>query len=378
MRNYLRLRVSSTPTAQRTHTIRVHIMVQIRESEKVVRGESFGPGRFQTLEQFVISQQGRFPHATGAFSRLIRDLSVAAKIVNRDIRRAGLLDIIGETGEVNVQGEVQQKLDLMAHTEFVRALRRGGECCLIGSEEDAHGIILETHPESEGRYVVLFDPLDGSSNIDVNVSVGTIFSIYRLPEDVEPADATVAETLQPGVNQIAAGYVVYGSSTMFVYTTADGVNGFTLEPSIGEFLLSHPGIRIPEQGFLYSINEGNYIWFEEGLRRYIKWMQVDGENPRRPFSTRYIGSFVADFHRNLLKGGIFIYPATDKNPEGKLRLMYEANPMAFIVEQAGGKASDGWHRIMEKQPQNLHERTPLFIGSKAMVERVEAFLQEKA
>ncbi len=352
-------------------------MEQVMDHETVVRAQSFGPGRFQTLEQFIIGQQHRFPHATGAFSRVVRDISVAAKIVNRDIRRAGLLDVFGDTGEINVQGEQQQKLDISAHNEFVRALERGGECCLIGSEEQEHGIVLQTNPESDGRYIVLFDPLDGSSNIDVNVSVGTIFSIYHLPEGMEPAEANVEAALQPGVNQVGAGYVIYGSSTMLVYTTGDGVYGFTLEPSIGEFLLSHPRMEIPTQGNLYSINEGNYVWFEEGLKRYIKWMQRKADGPKRPFSTRYIGSFVADFHRNLLKGGIFIYPGTAKNLRGKLRLMYEANPMAFIIEQAGGRASDGIGRILEKQPESLHERTPLYIGSKDMVLRAEAFLRDE-
>jgi len=349
-------------------------MEQLREQEIVLRATSFGPGRFPTLEQFIIEQQDRFPHSTGAFSRLVRDLSVAAKIVNRDIRRAGLLDIFGATGEINVQGEVQQKLDLLAHTEFVRALRRGGECCLIGSEEHAEGIPINVRSESEGKYIVLLDPLDGSSNIDVNVSVGTIFSIYQLPEGFDLEEVSVDAALQPGVNQLAAGYVIYGSSTMLVYTTGDGVYGFTLEPSIGEFLLSHPRMQIPKQGTLYSINEGNYVSFAPGLKQYIKWMQSEATDPKRPFSTRYIGSFVADFHRNLLKGGIYIYPATDKNPNGKLRLMYEANPMAFLVEQAGGLASHGSGRILEKQPTMLHERTPLYIGSEVMVQRAEAFL----
>ena len=344
------------------------------EQETVVRARSFGPGRFQTLEQFIISQQDRFPHATGAFSRLLRDISVAAKIVNRDIRRAGLLDIFGATGEINVQGEVQQKLDLLAHTEFVRALERGGECCLIGSEEHAEGIPINVRSESEGKYIVLLDPLDGSSNIDVNVSVGTIFSIYQLPDDFDAEAVSVAAALQPGVNQLSAGYVIYGSSTMLVYTTGDGVYGFTLEPSIGEFLLSHPRMQIPKDGNLYSINEGNYVSFASGLKQYIKWMQREDTDPQRPFSTRYIGSFVADFHRNLLKGGIYIYPATAKSPNGKLRLMYEANPLAFLVEQAGGRASDGRGRIMEIKPAKLHERTPLYIGSEVMVRRAEAFL----
>ncbi len=332
--------------------------------------------RFKTLEQFIIERQDSIPHSTGAFSRLIRDLSVAGKIVNRDMRRAGLVDIAGTTGEVNVQGEVQQKMDMLAHNEFVRALKRGGECCLIGSEEHAEAIPISTQSgDQDGQYIVLLDPLDGSSNIEVNVSVGTIFSIYRLPDDYGEPDLGAA--LQAGLNQIAAGYIVYGSSTMFVYTTGDGVNGFTLEPSIGEFLLSHPEIRTPKTARSYSINEGNYNSFEPGLREYIKWMQALEPHDGRPYSTRYIGSFVSDFHRNLLKGGIYIYPATEKNPDGKLRLMYEANPLAFIVEQAGGRASDGHQRILERTPEALHQRTPLYIGSEEMVLRAERFLAGK-
>ncbi len=326
-----------------------------------------------TLEQFIIDRQDRFPHSTGAFSRLLRDISVAAKIVNRDIRRAGLIDIFGASGNINVQGEVQQKLDELAHDEFVRALRRGGECCLIGSEEHAEAIPITTSSSSDdGEYIVLLDPLDGSSNIDVNVSVGTIFSIYHLPSGNE---VSLESALQPGTEQVGAGYVVYGSSTTLVYTTGDGVFGFTLEPSIGEFLLSHRRIQIPRKGRMYSVNEGNYESFERGLKRYIKWMQRDDESDEHPYTTRYIGSFVSDFHRNLLKGGIYIYPATSKNPEGKLRLMYEANPMALIVEQAGGRASHGYGRILEKAPEKLHQRTPLFIGSEEMVLRVEEFLR---
>ncbi len=339
----------------------------------VSNGTHIDDGDFKTLEQFIIEQQEARPGSTGAFSRLLRDISVAAKIVNRGIRRAGLIDIFGDTGEVNVQGEVQQKLDALAHAEFERALLRGGETCLIGSEEHAEAIPLNAaSPGEDGRYIVLMDPLDGSSNIDVNVSVGTIFSIYELPEGHEPS---LEEALQPGDKQVAAGYVVYGSSTILVYTTGNGVNGFTLEPSIGEFLLSHPKIQIPKDGKMYSVNEGNYNSFEPGLKQYIKWMQHEGEDPRRPLTTRYIGSFVSDFHRNLLKGGIYMYPATEKNPEGKLRLMYEANPLGFIVEQAGGKASDGQRRVMEKVPDRLHQRTPLYIGSPVMVERAEAFLR---
>lgn len=335
--------------------------------------ESTSLSSYETLEQFIIERQTQFPHSTGAFSRLIRDLSVAGKIVNRDMRRAGLTDIAGVTGEVNVQGEVQQKMDALAHTEFVRALRRGGECCLIGSEEHAEAIPLRTNADvDDGQYIVLLDPLDGSSNIEVNVSVGTIFSIYRLPDGV--TEPTLDAALQPGTLQVAAGYIVYGSSTMFVYTTGNGVNGFTLDPSVGEFFLSHPNIKTPDQGKSYSINEGNYNSFEDGLKEYIKWMQLNVPEDNRPYSTRYIGSFVSDFHRNLLKGGLYIYPATAKNPEGKLRLMYEANPLGFIVEQAGGKASHGSGRVLEIDPEKLHQRTPLYIGSKNMVETAEQFL----
>lgn len=332
-------------------------------------------GEFKTLEQFIIEQQDRFPHSTGAFSRLLRDIGLAAKIVNRDMRKAGLIDIYGSTGETNIQGEVQQKMDALAHREFVTALRRGGECCLIGSEEHAEAIPMSTTPEGDGKYIVLLDPLDGSSNIDVCVSVGTIFSIYRLPEGYEKAEPDLDAALQPGTQQVAAGYVVYGSSTMLVYTTGDGVNGFTLDPSIGEFLLSHPNLRTPEQGRIFSINAGYYHSFDDGLRSYLDWLQQYDPETRRPAKTRYIGSFVSDFHRNLLKGGIYMYPATKGNPRGKLRLMYEANPMAFIAEQAGGAATDGHTRILEKTPEKLHQRTPLFIGSQAMVRRAREFLQ---
>ena len=344
------------------------------ETEGVLHS-SMDLGDFKTLEQFIIERQKSFPHSTGAFSRLLRDISVAAKIVNRDMRTAGLIDIYGETGEVNVQGEVQQKMDALAHREFVLALRRGGECCLIGSEEHAEAIPLSTADgEGDGQYIVLLDPLDGSSNIDVNVSVGTIFSIYRLPDGWEGKPEMPA-ALQPGTEQVAAGYVVYGSSTILVYTTGDGVNGFTLDPSIGEFLLSHPNIQTPKKGKIYSVNEGYYNSWERGLKHYVKWMQQTDEDGKHPFKARYIGSFVSDFHRNLMKGGIYMYPATKNSPEGKLRLMYEANPMAFIVEQAGGAASDGHTRILERNPEKLHQRTPLFIGSEEMVETAESFLQ---
>jgi fructose-1,6-bisphosphatase I len=342
-----------------TSSARVHIAPEI--------------GRFTTLDQFIIDQQHHFPHSTGGFSRLIRDLSVAAKVVNSNIRRAGLLDVLGETGETNVQGEVQQRLDLIAHTEFVEALRLGGECCLIVSEEHDEIIPISTSSEGDGDYIVLLDPLDGSSNIDVNVSVGTIFSVYRLPAGHD--EPTLEAALQPGVDQVAAGYIVYGSSTMFVYTSGDGVNGFTLDPLVGEFMLSHARIRIPERGRFYSIDEGNAAAFAPGLARYIRWLQYEQEQPQA-YKTRYIGSFISDFHRNLLKGGVYMYPATAVYPEGKLRLMYEANPMAFIVEQAGGRATDGAQRVLEIQPEALHQRTALYIGSDAMVREAEGFLRQ--
>ena len=332
-----------------------------------------GGGAFKTLEQFIIEREQDAPGSKGQFSRLLRDIAVAAKIVDRDVRKAGLVDLFGETGEINVQDEEQKKLDLLAHEEFVRALRRGGEVCLIGSEEHAEAIPL-LFDDCQGKYVVLFDPLDGSSNIDVNVSIGTIFSIYRVPDD-HVGRVTMESALQCGRKQVAAGYVVYGSSTILVYTTGNGVNGFTLDPSIGEFLLSHPNIRTPDRGRIYSINEGNYNSWDDGLKRYIKWMQQeDPTDPDRPYTTRYIGSFVADFHRNLMKGGIYIYPSNTRDPNGKLRLMYEANPMAMIVEQAGGRAETGAGPILDVEPQALHDRTPVYIGSPSMVEDAIAFL----
>jgi fructose-1,6-bisphosphatase I len=332
-----------------------------------------GGGTLKTLEQFIIERQEEVPGSTGQFSRLLRDLALAAKIVDRDVRKAGLVDILGEAGTDNATGDHQKKLDVLAHEEFVRALRRGGECCLIGSEEHAEAIPMQTGAES-GRYIVLMDPLDGSSNVDVNVSIGTIFSVYRLPEGTsEPCNE---HALQPGRDQVAAGYIVYGSSTTLVYTTGNGVNGFTLDPSIGEFILSHPNIQTPRSGGIYSINEGNYVSWGEGTKRYIKWVQEEDPTTDRPYTSRYIGSFVADFHRNLIKGGVYIYPANHRSPEGKLRLMYEANPMAFIVEQAGGKASTGTQRILDVQPTALHQRIPLYIGSPEMVDRVERFIAE--
>jgi fructose-1,6-bisphosphatase I len=325
-----------------------------------------------TLGQFIIERQADFPYAKGELSRLLRDIGIAAKIVNREVNKAGLVDILGEMGTSNVQGEEQKKLDVFANEQFIAALGSGGECCAVASEENEELVPISTDVSKNAKYVVCIDPLDGSSNIDVNVSIGTIFSIYRR---LDPnTHVTEADFMQPGVQQVAAGYVIFGSSTMLVYTTGFGVNGFTLDPSIGEFCLSHPDMRIPTSGKIYSVNEGNVVQFPQGVRDYISYCQEEDKASNRPYSSRYIGSLVADFHRNLLKGGIYIYPPTTKAPAGKLRLIYECNPLAWIIEQAGGKASDGSQRILEKKPTSLHERTPLFIGSVDMVTKAEEFL----
>ncbi len=326
-----------------------------------------------TLGQFIIEKQSDFPYAKGELSRLLRDIGIAAKIVNREVNKAGLVGILGDNGTTNVQGEGQKKLDVYADEQFVSALRSGGECCVVASEEHDECIFINSKISQHAKYIVCIDPLDGSSNIDVNVSVGTIFSIYRRIANDGPVQP--AEILQKGIHQVAAGYVVYGSSTMLVYTTGKGVNGFTLDPSIGEFCLSHPDMQIPRDGTIYSINEGNYIKFPQGVKDYIKYCQVEDKEGNRPYTSRYIGSMVADVHRNLIKGGVFLYPTTSSHPRGKLRLMYECNPLAFIVEQAGGKATDGYRRILEIQPEELHQRAPIFIGSTTMVEKVEEFVR---
>jgi fructose-1,6-bisphosphatase I len=329
--------------------------------------------RVTTLGQFIIERQGDFPYAKGELSRLLRDIGIASKIVNREVNKAGLVDILGEHGTTNVQGEEVKKLDVYANDQFISALGSGGETGAIASEENEGLVPITTKVSKNAKYIVCIDPLDGSSNIDVNVSIGTIFSIYRRTDFDKPI--TEADFLQQGTAQIAAGYVIYGSSTMLVYTTGRGVNGFTLDPSIGEFCLSHPDMKCPETGSTYSINEGNYAHFPEGVKQYIKYCQVADDATRRPYSSRYIGSLVADFHRNLLKGGIFIYPSTAKASRGKLRILYECNPLALIIEQAGGKASDGQHRILELVPTSLHQRTPLFIGSARMVTKAEEFMR---
>lgn len=327
-----------------------------------------------TLGQFIIEKQSDFPYAKGELSRLLRDIGIAAKIVNREVNKAGLVDILGDNGTTNVQGEGQKKLDVYADEQFISALRSGGECCVVASEEHDECIFINSKISQHAKYIVCIDPLDGSSNIDVNVSVGTIFSIYR--RTMEEGPVRQEEILQKGLCQVAAGYVVYGSSTMLVYTTGKGVNGFTLDPSIGEFCLSHPNMKIPSGGTIYSINEGNYIKFPQGVKDYIKYCQVEDSAGNRPYTSRYIGSMVADVHRNLIKGGVFLYPTTSSHPNGKLRLMYECNPLAFIVEQAGGKATDGYRRILDIQPEELHQRTPIFLGSTEMVEKVEEFVRQ--
>jgi fructose-1,6-bisphosphatase I len=326
-----------------------------------------------TLGQFIVEREHEIPGAKGEFSRLLRDMGIAAKIISREVNKAGLAEILGEAGHDNVQGEEVKKLDVIANELIIDCLGRGGECCAIASEEDEHIIQIETRQSKNAKYVVMMDPLDGSSNIDVNVSIGTIFSIF---ERVTPkgTPATPEDFLQPGNKCLAAGYMIYGSSTMLVYTTGKGVNGFTLDPSIGEFCLSHPDIKIPENGKIYSLNEGNKHEFSQGLKDYLTWSQETDKETSRPYSSRYIGSMVADLHRNMLKGGIFIYPATAKAPKGKLRLLYECNPMAFLIEQAGGKATDGKNRILDLLPQELHQRTPIYIGSKNMVDKAESFV----
>jgi len=326
----------------------------------------------KTLGQFIIERQDDFPYAKGELSRLLRDLAIAAKIVNREINKAGLVDILGEAGTTNVQGEGQKKLDVYANEQFIAALQSGGECCIVVSEENDEYIYIDSQISKDAKYIVAIDPLDGSSNIDVNVGVGTIFSIYRRISTT--GKATLDDVLQKGTQQVAAGYIIYGSSTMLVYTTGKGVNGFTLDPSIGEFCLSHPDMKIPKDGTIYSINEGYYTHFPDGVKKYIKYCQVEDDATSRPYTSRYTGSMVADLHRNMIKGGIFIYPCTAQARKGKLRLVYECNPMAFIIEQAGGFASDGYRRILDLDVKELHQRTPIFVGSENMVRKAEEFM----
>lgn len=328
-----------------------------------------------TLSEFIMERQADFPYASGDLTRLLADIGIASKIINQKVNKAGLQDILGAHGTTNVQGETQMKLDVFADQALYNAVKWGGQVCGAASEENETYYSFDLEHCRKAKYVILFDPLDGSSNIDVNVSIGTIFSIFRRRSSVGDM-ANVNDFLQKGSDQVAAGYVIYGSSTMLVYTTGHGVNGFTLEPSIGEFCLSHPDMRIPEDGKSYSINEGNFNLCGKGVRTYVDWCKEIDKSGGRPYSARYIGSLVADFHRNLIKGGIYMYPGTTSSPEGKLRLQYECNPLAFIVEQAGGLASDGKGRILDIAPKALHQRVPLFIGSKNMVRKVEALIRQ--
>lgn len=326
-----------------------------------------------TINEFIHKQERAFPYAKGDLSSLLTDIVVAAKVVNREVNKAGLVNILGDFGQTNVQGEAQKKLDVFADVQFIEALRAGEKCCGVASEENDDFIAFGTKGDAHGHYVVAMDPLDGSSNTDVNVSIGTIFSIYRSIEADAPA--TLEDFLQKGNKIVAAGYVLYGTSTMLVYSTGQGVNGFTLDPGIGEFCLSHPDMKIPAKGSIYSVNEGNYYDCEPGVQRYIDYCKSKQNDTGKPYSARYIGSLVADFHRNLLKGGIYMYPGTVKDPKGKLRLLYEANPLAFLCEQAGGAATDGMNRILDIQPETLHQRIPLFIGSAEMVAKAGDMIQ---
>jgi fructose-1,6-bisphosphatase I len=327
----------------------------------------------KTLGEFIIENQSEFQYSSGELSRLINSIRLAAKVVNHEVNKAGLVDIIGEAGDTNIQGEDQQKLDVFANDAFINTLTNREIVCGIASEEEEDFITIQgRNGQNDNKYIVLIDPLDGSSNIDVNVSVGTIFSIFRR---VTPPGTPVSleDFLQPGHRQVAAGYIIYGTSTMIVYSTGHGVNGFTLNPALGTYYLSHPNLSFPKTGNIYSVNEGNYVHFPQGIKDYIKYCQEEEED--RPYTSRYIGSLVSDVHRNMIKGGIYIYPNTAKDPNGKLRLLYECNPMAFLIEQAGGKATDGFRRILDIQPTTLHQRTPFIGGSASMVEKAESFMR---
>ncbi len=332
----------------------------------------------KTLGEFIVEKQAEYPNAKGALTGILSSIRLVAKLIHRDINRAGLTqDILGNAGNENVQGEAQMKLDVFANETMKRALMAREEVAGFASEEEENFVAFDTERGRNARYVILTDPLDGSSNIDVNVSVGTIFSIYRRVSPIG-SPITLEDFMQPGNQQVAAGYVVYGSSTMLVYTTGNGVNGFTYDPSLGLFCLSHENLQIPKNGKIYSINEGQYLKFPMGVKKYLKYCQEEDAATGRPYTSRYIGSLVSDFHRNMLKGGIYIYPNATNYPNGKLRLLYEGNPMAFLTEQAGGVATDGYNRILDIKPTALHQRSPLFLGSKEMVEKAQEFMREYA
>ena len=325
-----------------------------------------------TLGEFIIKNQASFKYSSGELSSLINSIRLAAKIVNHEVNKAGLVDIIGKTGGENIQFEKQQKLDVYANEKFIKTLINRNIVCGIASEEEDSFISINSNDKNnQNKYVILIDPLDGSSNIDVNVSVGTIFSIYRRKSKIG-SEVELNDFLQYGKDQVAAGYIIYGTSTMLVYSTGNGVNGFTLNPAIGTFYHSHSDLSIPENGNIYSINEGNYLQFPRFVKKYIKYCQEEKND--RPYTSRYIGSLVSDFHRNMIKGGVFLYPETFKNKKGKLRLLYECNPIAFICTQAGGSATNGYKNILDIKPTSLHERTPFYCGSKKMVKDLQNFL----
>lgn len=331
--------------------------------------------KVQTLDEFTIQQMRDFPQATGELASLLRDIGLAAKRVNVEVNKAGLVDILGDAGSTNVQGEDVKKLDVYANNQFVGVLKHGISCAGIASEELDEIYAFNDEVSINSKYVCLFDPLDGSSNIDVNVSIGTIFSVYRrITEKGKPV--TIQDFLQPGREQIAAGYIVYGTSTMLVYATRRGVNGFTLDPSIGEFTMSHPNMKCPEWGTIYSVNHGNFFQYAEGVKQYITACQKKDKESGGPYTQRYVGSMVADVHRNLIKGGIFMYPGTLDKPGGKLRLQYECNPFAFILEVAGGRATNGEQRVLDIIPEELHQRSALFIGSSGMMDELETFTND--
>ncbi|AUI67032.1 MULTISPECIES: class 1 fructose-bisphosphatase [Glaesserella] len=330
----------------------------------------------KTLGEFIVERQAEYPGATGELSGILSSIRLSAKIIHRDINRAGLTqDILGVSGDENIQGETQMKLDVFANETMKKALIARGDVAGFASEEDDTFVAFDTERGRNAKYILMTDPLDGSSNIDVNVSVGTIFSIYKRVSPIG-SPVTMDDFLQPGRKQVAAGYVTYGSSTMLVYTTGNGVNGFTYDPSLGLFILSHPNMKMPFDGKYYSINEGQYLKFPDGVKKFIKFCQEEDKATGRPYSSRYIGSLVSDFHRNLLKGGIYIYPSTKSHPNGKLRLLYEGNPMAFLAEQAGGMATDGFNPILDIKPMELHQRVPFFVGSTAMVQKAGELMEE--
>ncbi len=323
------------------------------------------------LSRFILEEQKKHPGARGEFSIIMEQIAIASQVIASHVRKAGLVDVLGFTGKINIQGEKVQKLDELSNQIFLEAVKTSGRFCAIASEEMNEAVLMA----NGAQYVIAFDPLDGSSNIDVNVSIGTIFSIHKKISEGEMG--AVEDLLQPGYKQVAAGYIIYGSSTMFVYTTGHGVYGFTFDPSVGTYLLSHDPIKIPEKGKIYSVNEANAKrWLEEGLRKYVDWLKEKDPETKRPYTSRYVGCMVADVHRTLLKGGIFMYPADEKNPNGKLRLLYEANPMAFLIEQAGGMASTGRQRILEVVPESLHQRVPVILGSPYDVQKAIEFIKK--